>query len=215
MGLGCPQTLAPGKHNQLRPPRSGFAAGDGILIFVGRLHRQEIFAAHDAGLNGLHAVAKLGSLDHALAVAAAVSHEGVGFPCWVSLVGVPGIPADAVPVRGDNLIAPRFVAACLHEPINDHQPPQVLFRTRAQIAWTSGTGSNPPSSNAVSRFRVGRYTFDWIKSARLAGRSTRVYAGKAKRGPARRIRTASGSETGPGKSVRTSDLARSLRPTRR
>ena len=34
--------LAPGKDDQLRPPRSGLAAGGGVLELVGRLHRDEI-----------------------------------------------------------------------------------------------------------------------------------------------------------------------------
>ena len=48
--------------------------------------------------------------------------QGVGLSGRIGLVRVPGITADAVAVWGDHLVAPGFVAASLHEPIDDHQP---------------------------------------------------------------------------------------------
>src|SRR4051812_20361897 len=109
------------KHDPLRPARSRFAAGRGVLVTVGRRYRDEIFPLEDLRLHRLHAVAELRSLDHPLPMAAAVGHEGIGSSGWFSFVGVPGITADAVPIRSDHLVAPGCVAARLHEPVNNHQ----------------------------------------------------------------------------------------------
>ncbi len=116
------EPLAFGKHDELRPPRSGLAPRGGVLVVVGRLDRDEILASDDLGPDRLHSVAELGALDHALPMTAAVRDQGVGFPGRVGLIGVPKIAADAVPVGGVNLIGIGLVATRLHQPIDDHQP---------------------------------------------------------------------------------------------
>src|SRR3989442_469527 len=78
-------------------------------------------------------VAELPYLDHALAMAAAVGHEGVGSHGRVGLVLVPAVAADALSIRGENLVAPARVAAWLHEPVNDHQPIAGLAEARRLI----------------------------------------------------------------------------------
>jgi len=116
------EPLALGKDDQLRPARAGLAARGGIFVLVSRLDCHEVLGADDRRLHGLHAVAELRALDHALAAAAAVGHEGVVSRLRVGLVLVPGIAAHAVPVRGLDLVGVGRVAAGLHEPVDDHQP---------------------------------------------------------------------------------------------
>ena len=113
------EPLAFGKHNQLRPARSSFATGCGILIPISCLDRDEVCALDDVRLYGFHTVAELRALDDTLPMAAAVGHESVGLPS--RLVLVPSISANAMPIRGNHLIAIIFVASHFHKPIDDHQ----------------------------------------------------------------------------------------------
>ena len=110
-----------GEHDELRPLRARFAAGRGVLVFVGRLHRQVIFPADHLRLHRLHPVAKLRPFHAPLAVAAAVGDQVIVAAAGVGLVGVPGIAADPVPIRGNHLLAPGLVAPRLHQPVNHHQ----------------------------------------------------------------------------------------------
>ena len=90
--------FALGKHDQLRPTRTGFAAGGGVLVLIGRFHRDEIRAANHLRLDGLHSVAKLRAFNRPFAMFASVGHDRVLSSVRIGFVRVPAITAEAVPV---------------------------------------------------------------------------------------------------------------------
>ena len=98
-----------GKHDQLRPARAGLVARGGVLVAVGRLHGDEVFAPDDLGLarassGGRAAAPRPCACDGCCRGPSARSARLAGSVSF----GVPGVAADAVPVRGDR--------PCRHRP---------------------------------------------------------------------------------------------------
>ena len=118
--------LSSRKYEHLAPFRSGLLSGRGGLVFEAGRDSDEILALDDARrkLPGLRA--DLGSLDRALR--------------RLAVVGI----VEEIRQIALQLIAIGFVAARLHDPIDDIKPLTGIAKTAPRVQKTSGSDTGCP-----------------------------------------------------------------------